>query len=273
MNASQQEDPEEIVKSLTPIEQLSAKRMSLVEVRGKSTRGLRKVYILLDELSRKAANTILENRKFSSMFVFGRPSSARSLDGTAALAEVIGWCQNLEKPERIRSRGLRKYLATACQVLKLPENELRMLADHMGHDLNIHTNIYRLQTSLIERAKVARILVATHSGTIHKFQEPRDLNSISANNIHLDNDTDGDDEEEKTTESSLKISTPTPITEPSKMKSRWPHEEKRVFQQLFDGKNMIDAKLLQEMVKKFPSRSKEMIRTRCNNIIKGKQKY
>jgi len=55
-----------------------------------------------------------------------------------------------------------------------------MLADHMGHDLNIHTNIYRLQTSLIERAKVARILVATHSGTIHKFQEPRDLNSISA---------------------------------------------------------------------------------------------
>jgi len=46
-----------------------------------------------------------------------RPSSARSLDGTAALAEVIGWCQNLEKPERIRSRGLRKYLATACQVL------------------------------------------------------------------------------------------------------------------------------------------------------------
>jgi len=46
-----------------------------------------------------------------------------------------------------------------------------MLADHMGHDLNIHTNVYRLQTSLIERAKVARILVAPHSGTIHKFQE------------------------------------------------------------------------------------------------------
>jgi len=35
---------------------------------------LRKVYILFDELSRKAANTILENRKFSSMFVFGRYS-------------------------------------------------------------------------------------------------------------------------------------------------------------------------------------------------------
>jgi len=48
--------------------------MSLVEVRGKSTRGLRKVYILLDEISRKAANTILENRKFSSVFVFGRYS-------------------------------------------------------------------------------------------------------------------------------------------------------------------------------------------------------
>ncbi|KAF6034991.1 hypothetical protein EB796_006700 [Bugula neritina] len=149
--------------------------MSLVDVKGKSIRGggLRKVYILFDELSRKAANTILENRKFSITCI--KLSEGQivqgHLTGQLLWQKLSAKCQNLEKPERIRARGLRKYLATACQVLKPPENELRMLADHMGHDLNIHTNVYRLQTSLIERAKVARILVAAHSGTIHKFQE------------------------------------------------------------------------------------------------------
>jgi len=47
---------------------------------------------------------------------------------------------------------------------------------------------------------------------------------------------------------------------------RWLPEKKRVFKKLFDGKN---AKLL-KMAQTIP---KKMIRTRCSNIIKGKQKY
>lgn len=53
-----------------------------------------------------------------------------------------------------------------------------MIADHMGHDLNIHTNIYRLQSSLLERSKVARILMAADSGTLHRFEKSTDLNSV-----------------------------------------------------------------------------------------------
>jgi len=63
-------------------------------------------------------------------------------------------------------------------MLKLPDNEIRMVADHMGHELNIHTSIYRLQSSLIERAKVARILTAAQKGNIHRFDATTDLNSI-----------------------------------------------------------------------------------------------
>jgi hypothetical protein len=38
--------------------------------------------------------------------------------------------------------------------------ELKMLADHLGHSVDIHTNDYRLQSSLLEKAKVSRLLIA-----------------------------------------------------------------------------------------------------------------
>ena len=45
------------------------------------------------------------------------------------------------------------------QILNMTDDELKMLADHMAH--NIHTYIYRLQTSLIEKTKVAKLLLAS----------------------------------------------------------------------------------------------------------------
>jgi hypothetical protein len=60
-----------------------------------------------------------------------------------------------------------------------------MVADHMGHDLNIHTNIYRLQSSLVERGKVARILLAADSGQLHKFDATQDLDGIDLDKIPL----------------------------------------------------------------------------------------
>lgn len=59
-------------------------------------------------------------------------------------------------------------------------NEVRMLADHMGHDLNIHSNIYSLQSSVVERAKVAKILLAVEAGKLHKMNETTDLDTITA---------------------------------------------------------------------------------------------
>jgi len=47
--------------------------------------------------------------------------------------------------------------------------------------------------------------------------------------------------------------------------------EKRVFKQFFDGKKCQMPSFYKKMVQKIPSRSKEMIRTRCNNIKTGKQ--
>jgi hypothetical protein len=40
-----------------------------------------------------------------------------------------------------------------------------MLANHMGHSINIHKEFYRLQESTIEITKVGRLLAAVDSGS------------------------------------------------------------------------------------------------------------
>lgn len=59
-------------------------------------------------------------------------------------------------------------------------NELKMLADHMGHDVQIHSNYYRLQTSTVEKTKVARILCAVEEGNVSQFAG-KHLESIEVN--------------------------------------------------------------------------------------------
>ena len=48
-------------------------------------------------------------------------------------------------------------------------DELKLVADHMGHSVAIHIDIYRLQSSVLERTKVARALVALEDGKLRNF--------------------------------------------------------------------------------------------------------
>lgn len=67
----------------------------------------------------------------------------------------------------------------------MPNGELKFVADHMGHDLNIHSNIYALQTSLVERAKVAKILVAAENGHLHKLKESRHVDQVNIDDLNV----------------------------------------------------------------------------------------
>lgn len=57
-------------------------------------------------------------------------------------------------------------------------SELRMVADHMGHNLDIHTHIYKLQTSVIEKSKVARVLIAMENGQTNSNWKGKQLEAI-----------------------------------------------------------------------------------------------
>ena len=58
----------------------------------------------------------------------------------------------------IPSTRLRKYVATVSQILDLQDNGLDWLACHLGHDISVHREYYRLHESTIELAKVGKIL-------------------------------------------------------------------------------------------------------------------
>lgn len=51
----------------------------------------------------------------------------------------------------------------------MTECELQELARHMGHELSVHRQFYRLQEDVTELAKVSKLLLAVESGKAHNF--------------------------------------------------------------------------------------------------------
>ena len=50
--------------------------------------------------------------------------------------------------------------ATLSQLLNLQENELELLANHLGHDITVHREFYRLPEDTFNLAKVGKLLLA-----------------------------------------------------------------------------------------------------------------
>ena len=95
--------------------------MELVEVRGKSTRGLRKVFVLFTHdmvagISHLLATRIYAGVNPNNVYLFGRTSTSPQ-DGCTAMRMVTEACTGLGDKTLIRTRLLRKYLATTTQVL------------------------------------------------------------------------------------------------------------------------------------------------------------
>jgi len=86
----------------------------------------------------------------------------------------------LSQPQLIRSTRLRKYIGTVSQVLDLEDNELEWLANHMGHNISIHRDFYRLHHHTLELAKVSKILMTVDSGDIGKWAG-KSLSEIEVN--------------------------------------------------------------------------------------------
>lgn len=118
-------------------------------------------------ISTRSAVGVSANNKF----VFAAPTrgSNKYLRGPDCLSRVVNGLQ-LENPAAIKSTKLRKYVATVSQIIDLSESELEWLARHMGHDLSVHREYYRLHDSTLELSKVSRLLLAVDEGNAAKFQ-------------------------------------------------------------------------------------------------------
>ena len=113
-------------------------------------------------------------------YIFAAPTrkSLSHIRGNDALSSVLEKCKELKCPGLIKSTKLRKYVATVSQIINLEKNELEWLAKHMGHDLSIHNQYYRLADSTLELAKVSKLLLAIDEGSASKFAG-KSLDSIT----------------------------------------------------------------------------------------------
>ena len=148
-------------------------RLDLVYVKGK--RG-NKCPILLTKDTKTAIEVLIAKRddvgvNKDNQFIFAAPTrgSLKFLRGNDWIAGVLKWCQGIKSQDGIKSTKLRKFVATVSQIVDLQENELGWLAKHMGHDINVHRQYYRLHESTLELAKVSKLLLAVDEGKASQF--------------------------------------------------------------------------------------------------------
>lgn len=55
-------------------------------------------------------------------------------------------------------------MATVAQISDLNSNEIEWLANHLGHNVDIHQEYYRLHDNAVELSKVGHLLLAVDSG-------------------------------------------------------------------------------------------------------------
>lgn len=173
---------QELLQSLQPLERHLMENMDIVEVLGKKNR---KVPILLTKNMLHAVNALIQTRDSVGIplenpyiFAVGENSSLR---GCHTIRKTVNGCPlKLEAPDLITSTKLRKYMATVSQVFNLSKKDLEQLARHMGHELSVHKEFYRLQEDVVELAKISKLLLTVERGEAHQFA------GMSVEDIRLD---------------------------------------------------------------------------------------
>lgn len=147
----------------------------MVEILGK--RG-RKVPVILTpdvknaiEILNKARDEedVMVSKVNQFIFAVNDGNSLNPLRGHDVIKMVCNMA-NLKQPELVTSTNLRKYVATISQLVDMNETEMGWLAGHLGHDIHIHKEYYRMQPSTLEMAVVGNLLMAVDEGRAHKFK-------------------------------------------------------------------------------------------------------
>ncbi|KAK3735535.1 hypothetical protein QZH41_005012 [Actinostola sp. cb2023] len=66
--------------------------------------------------------------------------------------------------------GRKKYIATVSQKASLTEVDVDWLTRHLGHDVRLHREFYRLHESTAELAKVSKLLLAVDNGSLETLK-------------------------------------------------------------------------------------------------------
>ncbi|KAL8561405.1 hypothetical protein ACOMHN_037302 [Nucella lapillus] len=136
-----------------------------VEIRGKFNRP---VPILLTKTMMNTLERILHMRQTmpalaTSQYIFATPTGQRPYRGHAILKEHALEAQ-VSNPAMFSFTQLRKQVATLAQAMAITDLDQDQLADYLGHDIRIHRHIYRQPQEVLQKAKVAKILLSVNNG-------------------------------------------------------------------------------------------------------------
>lgn len=154
------------------------------EIRGKCGR---KVPVLITDECKKGLEILAKTRQEMGVldenpYMFALKDKENShLRALVVVSKAATDC-GAAHPELIRSTKLRKYTATICQILKMNGNEIEWLANHLGHSVRIHRELYSFKDSTVELTKVSKILVAMDEGKIVEYSG-KTLSEIELNGM------------------------------------------------------------------------------------------
>ena len=166
----------DVEQSLSEVEKKLALKLKRVEIRGKFNR---KVPVLLTDSMMKKIDKILELRRdmaIESPYLFGRANGDKPYRGSDVIKKFAKEVE-VKNLHIFTWTSLRKQIATMSQALEISENDQDMLAAFLGHDIRVHREYYRLPSALLQKAKVAQILM-----TINEANKPHE----EANPQHID---------------------------------------------------------------------------------------
>ena len=161
----------------------------MVEILGKCNRkvpvivtpDLKKAMELLTHKQIRKKADVVEDNQY--VFPVNNGRSCNSLRGNDAIRKACSKVK-LENAKAISSTNMRKYVATVSQLVDMNETEMGWLARHMGHDIHIHKDFYRMQESTLEIAVVGNLLLAIDEGRANKFKG-KNLRDIKLDGVYI----------------------------------------------------------------------------------------
>ena len=149
--------------------------------------------LMLTKPMQNAMTTLIAMRKLhvnpTVSCLFARPGKCvtplRGLDCLFQAAVAA----KAKTPELFKSTRLRKQLATMTQALELSTNYKEHLATYMGHRLQVHDTYYRQQLDVVDRSKVASILLKINSRRGGKELKNVNLEEVEVEGVHVDFDS------------------------------------------------------------------------------------
>lgn len=197
---------DEICQTMTTAEKITMAPLTLIMVRGKRGCG---VPVLLTPDMRESIDLLIDFHKQGSempTFIFARTAGAamtplRAYDCMSELATKA----ELDQPENIRATKLQKHIATVYQVLALKKTELEQLANHMGHNIQIHREYYRLPQESLMLAKVSKLLILADKGKLHEYagKSLDEIEIYTPEDVIDDELVDGEEDEEEECEADM----------------------------------------------------------------------